>query len=219
MAQQGFDRVADDYDRWYDAPDGRPLFAAELQCLQLLGGGFAGRWLEVGVGTGRFASALGIGEGLDPAFRMLTKAAGRGVRSCCGRAEQLPFAAESFDAVLMVLSLGFLSDPEKALLECFRIVKPSGRLLIGDIAPESSWGRLFDRKKHDKHPLYSMAVFRPPATIIALAHAAGFHLEKTASTLFWQPDAQPETVPRVCKGLIPEAGFFGLLCSKNQIVK
>jgi len=66
-----FDPIADVYDRWYDAPEGRAIFAAELKCLRALCGHFNDRWVEVGVGTGRFASMLGIGEGIDPSLRML----------------------------------------------------------------------------------------------------------------------------------------------------
>ena len=54
-----FDPIADAYDRWYDAPEGKAIFREELLCLQELCGDGSGRWLEVGVGTGRFAAALG----------------------------------------------------------------------------------------------------------------------------------------------------------------
>jgi SAM-dependent methyltransferase len=73
---QALDAIAEIYDRWYDSPQGRTIFDAELKCLRLLCPRCLGRWLEVGVGTGRFASTLGISEGTDPSPRMLEIAAG-----------------------------------------------------------------------------------------------------------------------------------------------
>jgi len=61
-----FDPMADAYDRWYDTPKGKAIFQAELKCLRSLHEKSPGRWLEVGVGTGRFACSLGIAEGIDP---------------------------------------------------------------------------------------------------------------------------------------------------------
>jgi ubiquinone/menaquinone biosynthesis C-methylase UbiE len=78
---RAFDTIADSYDRWYDSPEGRAIFNAELKCLRRLCEQLAltsARWLETGVGTGRFASMLGIAEGMDPSSRMLEIAAARG---------------------------------------------------------------------------------------------------------------------------------------------
>ena len=67
---QAFGAIADAYDRWYDTPEGQALFHAEVDCLCLLCKELRGRWLEVGVGTGRFAVALGVKEGIDPSPQM-----------------------------------------------------------------------------------------------------------------------------------------------------
>ena len=74
-----FDQGADSYDQWYDSPEGRLVFEAELTCLRLLCRQRRGRWLEVGVGTGRFADALGVPEGIDSSRRVLELAARRGI--------------------------------------------------------------------------------------------------------------------------------------------
>jgi len=71
-----FDPIADSYDQWYDTVDGRIIFESELKCLRLLYGHIDVRWLEVGVGTGRFAAKLSIAEGIDPSPQMLSIAAG-----------------------------------------------------------------------------------------------------------------------------------------------
>lgn len=58
-----FDAHTEQYDAWFDQ---HPVaFDAEVRALQALTPS-TGRRVELGVGTGRFAQALGIDEGLDP---------------------------------------------------------------------------------------------------------------------------------------------------------
>jgi len=54
-----FDAVADRYDRWYESTEGAVIFREESACLRAICPQCRGRWLEVGVGTGRFASEMG----------------------------------------------------------------------------------------------------------------------------------------------------------------
>ncbi len=58
-AVQAFDDLADRYDAWSDTASGRVLSDLELGALRPLLAGTAGPRLEVGVGSGRFATALG----------------------------------------------------------------------------------------------------------------------------------------------------------------
>jgi len=111
---KAFDPIAVSYDQWYDSREGRIIFGAELGCFRQLCGSCLGRWLEVGVGTGRFASSLGIGEGIDPSPRMLEIESKRGIRSYGRRAEALPFPDDAFDGILLAAhsaSSGIRSRP------------------------------------------------------------------------------------------------------------
>ena len=54
-----FEQFADRYDAWFDRERGHRIFGVEAQCLRALLEGVPRPWLEVGVGTGRFAHALG----------------------------------------------------------------------------------------------------------------------------------------------------------------
>ena len=68
-----FDRQAIEYDRWYD----ENLFAyrSEVQALRAaIPKGKQG--VEIGVGTGRFASALGIRIGIEPSAPLLKSPGG-----------------------------------------------------------------------------------------------------------------------------------------------
>jgi len=212
---QTFDAIAEAYDRWYDTPDGRAIFNAELIGLRPLCGGIQGRWLEVGVGTGRFAYGLGIAEGIDPSPPMLELAAGRGIKTYEGSAEALPFADESFNGVLLALTLCFLADPPKALAECRRILRPGGKLVLGMIPANSPWGKAYERKKAEGHPVYALAHFFEASEMVALVELAGLAYQAATSTLFWAPNESSEIVPRVEPGTVPGAGFLGLLFIKN----
>ena len=98
-----FDTHADRYDAWFDSPDGQAIFTHETTCLRELMGETEGRWIEVGVGTGRFAQALGVEEGVDPSEAVLALAAVRGIRARVGYGESLPYPDATLNGILMVV--------------------------------------------------------------------------------------------------------------------
>jgi len=210
-----FDAIAENYDRWYEIPEGKTIFNAELKCLRSLQDTPQGRWLEVGVGTGRFAYSLGIVEGIDPSPRMLDLATGRGIRTYVGSAERLPFADGSFDGILMALTLCFVADARQALGECWRVLRPKGRLLLGIVPLDSPWGEEYIEKASKGHPVYALAHFRTVENILELAENNGFKLIDVASTLFWAPGEEPEPEPHIEGNLVPGAGFVCLLFDKK----
>jgi ubiquinone/menaquinone biosynthesis C-methylase UbiE len=54
-------------------------------------------------------------------------------------AESLPFEDASFDCVMTGMTLGLLPDPEKAVTEMVRVLRPSGLLSVGAHGPEHYW--------------------------------------------------------------------------------
>jgi SAM-dependent methyltransferase len=100
--------------------------------------------VDLGTGTGQLASILAPHVGrliaVDESPAML-EAAGRRVAQFDNvelqRAtlESLPIDSGSADLALMVLVLHHLADPERALAEAGRILKPGGRLVIVDMMP------------------------------------------------------------------------------------
>lgn len=97
------------------------------------------RVLDVGCGTGVLArdaySRVGPGGsvvGLDPNEGMLRVARGReeAVEWRQGRAEALPFEADTFDAVLSQFSLMFFEDPAAGISEMARVLRPGGRATV-----------------------------------------------------------------------------------------
>jgi SAM-dependent methyltransferase len=167
-------------------------------------------WVEVGVGSGRFAQALAVSEGVDPSLPLLEIARSRGVRAIEGVAEDLRYDDDSLAGILLVVTLCFLKDPTNAMLEFARVLRPDGRLVIGIVPADSAWGRSYIRKGEEGHPFYSSARFYTAEETEELAGRAGFVLRQAASTLAGEPVKTPMTSV-VADGLRRGWGFVGML--------
>jgi len=207
-AAQPFDRLAARYDAWFDSAEGRPIFDTEVACLADLMSPRSGRWLEVGVGTGRFAQALGVEEGVDPSGPMLAFANRRGISTREGQGEGLPYPDSCFDGVLLVVTLCFLTDPERALRECTRVLQEGGHLFVGFVPSESQWGQFYAHKGGSGHPLYSVARFFRPDQVVEMAAVAGLRLGRASSCLFSPPGMPVDTSRR--PGIVAGAGFLAM---------
>jgi ubiquinone/menaquinone biosynthesis C-methylase UbiE len=102
-----------------------------------------GLGIEIGVGTGRFASPLGIRVGLDPSRAMLTYAIERGISGIQGVAEALPFKDAVFDYGLVVTTICFVDDAPKMLSEAIRVLKSGAPLVIGFVDRTSRLGQQY----------------------------------------------------------------------------
>ncbi len=105
------------------------------------------RLLEVGPGTGYYA--LEVAEWLGPEGRLdlfdlqhemlahtMRAAASRGLSNLHptqGDARSLPYPDATFDGAYLVTVLGEIPDQEAALRELARVLKPSGRLVVGEV--------------------------------------------------------------------------------------
>jgi len=100
-----------------------------------------GEVLELGVGSGlnlAFYDAAKVTKvtGLDPSVPLLERAAARSVTAPVpvelvrGRAEALPFPDRSFDSAVVTYSLCSVDDPQQALREVRRVLRPGGALIL-----------------------------------------------------------------------------------------
>ena len=204
-----FDAAVERYDAWFDAPEGSRIFKLELACLRDLIGGASRPWLEVGVGTGRFAQALGVEHGIDPSAGMLSKAAARGITVSEGAAEQLPYVEATFGAVLMMVTVCFLDNPRVAFAEAARVLRADGLLVAGIIPADSAWGLEYRRKGQEGHEFYSHAHFYGTSEILSLAESTGFQLQRAFSCLETGP-GEPIKEDEPKPGVRPGFGFVAL---------
>lgn len=209
-----FERYADRYDAWYEGPIGRGAYRSEVRALAPLMARCPRPWLEVGVGSGRFAQALSVPFGVDPAHAPLRRAVQRGILGIQAVGERLPFREEAFGGVLLVVTLCFVEDPLVVLREAQRVLRPGGGLVLGLILAESPWAAHYQERARQGHPFYAVARFYRRGQVEEWLHGAGFAVEAWTSTLFQPPDRSEirEEEPRW--GFYPEAGFVGILARK-----
>ena len=110
-----------------------PLWEAMLDAM---GAGNDAKLLDAGCGAGGL-SALAVQKGfevigLDAADALITIARTRvpGAEFRTGDLEALPFANDTFDAVIAANSAQYAADPVAALSELKRVTKPGGKIAV-----------------------------------------------------------------------------------------
>ena len=212
QAARVFDERAGEYDRWFEG--GRLLFEIELAALRKIRTPLPEPRLEVGVGPGRFAEALGLSLGLDPAGAALKLAGNRGVQVCQGVAEALPVKDHILGTVFMLFTLCFLAEPRQALVEAHRVLQDKGCLVLGMVPAAGAWGLALAAKKARKHPFYEHARFYEVALVTEWLTAAGFEIREVICSLFQPPSGLIEMEqPR--PGFDGRAGFAVLVARRR----
>jgi ubiquinone/menaquinone biosynthesis C-methylase UbiE len=146
----GFDDQAATYDRWYATPLGQLVDRVEQEAIFALMPEVNGlRLLEVGCGTGNISLALAHRGaqvvGLDASGPMLARAQdkarqeGLAISWIKGLASGLPFVDGSFDGVLCILALDFMTHREMALQEMVRVLRPGGFVAVAMLTRFSLW--------------------------------------------------------------------------------
>jgi ArsR family transcriptional regulator len=122
----------------------------EAAIMRLFAGDAVDALLDAGTGTGRMlellAPQIGRGVGIDVSPEMLAIARDRLARTQAhhcqvrlGDLYRLPFpngsGEQGFDAALFHQVLHYLDDPQAAIAEAARVLKPGGRVVAVDFAP------------------------------------------------------------------------------------
>ncbi len=159
--QEDLDRnlIQNAYRHWapiYDAVCG-PVMLKGRRAAAAAARDVGGRILEVGVGTGLSFADYGEGVelyGIDLCEPMLEKARAKmatgrfpHVRAVmCMDAHDLAFEDQSFDCVVAQFVITLVERPEQVLSECFRVLKPGGRIiLVNHLYSEKGMAATFER--------------------------------------------------------------------------
>ena len=209
-----FDAMASDYDAWFEEA-GKTIFDIEVLAFQRVLSFLPKPWLEAGVGSGRFAQALGIKLGLDPSVKVAEMARRRGTAVLLGTAEQMPFTDEAFGTLFVIVTICFVASPLEVLKESHRVLVPGGKVVLGLVLRDSPFGRFYAEKKKRGHRFYQYAKFYSYAEVTRLLEEVGFATERVISTLFQIP-GRVEHMESPRDGFAPSAGFTIVVAGKPR---
>jgi ubiquinone/menaquinone biosynthesis C-methylase UbiE len=217
----GYSRVAEGYDQ-ATAQVTSQVNDAMLDAVEARSGT---RLLDVACGPGWLSAAAAqrgaIVTGLDFATNMLTIARARCPEAAFheGDAEDLPFEAGQFDAVVCSLGFPHFPNPDRAIAEAFRVLTPGGRYAFTNWTPPARnpfMGLLFGAvQTHGTvevalPPGPSLFRFGDPAECERALSAGGFvPLSVTEIPMLW-PFAAPEAV---VPGVVASTARLGPLLS------
>lgn len=179
--KEQYDRIANSYDAVIDwlIPDSWRNRAA----------GFAyGSVLEIGIGTGSnlsyYSTSCNDILGIDLSCEMLRRASGKSplckipVKFEIMDAQKLQLDSGSFDCVLSSFVFCTVPDPVQGLLECRRVLKPGGRLIM------------LEHMGSDKILLSSLMNLLNPLTVMLL----GDHINRNTLALVTEAGFKTDVV-------------------------
>jgi ubiquinone/menaquinone biosynthesis C-methylase UbiE len=210
-AIQVFEKSHSQYDEWFTRHQW--VYRSEIEAVSRLvpQGGLG---LEVGVGTGRFATPFGVAVGLDPSRAMASIAKKKGIEIVRGVGENLPFAGETFDFVMLVTAICFVEDPRTTLKEARRVLKDHGSVIVGLVDKNSTLGRFYESRK-EASVFYRAATFYSVNQVKDWLTELSFADLATYQTIF-QPLDKIERMEPIREGY-EQGGFVALRATKARV--
>jgi ubiquinone/menaquinone biosynthesis C-methylase UbiE len=195
---QPTETMTESYSRWRSSRLGQITNRLEQQLLFELMGSVANKTLlDVGCGDGALASELArhgaIVTGLDADPAMIAAAQKRSDIEAAqlllieGQAETLPLHSGAFDYTLAVTTLCFVQDAGGAIAEMARVLKPGGRLVIGELGRWSFWAAHRRVRGWLGDPTWRAAMFRTTMELRALVEAAGLNVIEIRGAVYYPP--------------------------------
>jgi ubiquinone biosynthesis O-methyltransferase len=184
------------YAEWRAADIGVITDRLEQALILELAGNVAGlRVLDVGCGDGELALQLWERgaqiTGIDASPEMIEAARVRAknrkatIAFEVAAAEQLPFASDRFDMLVAITILCFVPDAAPVFQEMARVLRPGGRLVIGELGRWSSWAAARRVRAWSGSVLWRRASFRTQRGLRSLAENAGLTVETVRGAIYY----------------------------------
>lgn len=93
--------------------------------------------------NGNKVTGIDIATNLIETARQRAEEAGLNIRFDEGDAEELPYADASFDVVFTLFGAMFAPQPHLVAEEMTRVVRPNGRIIMGNWTPDGFIGQMF----------------------------------------------------------------------------
>jgi len=179
-SQYDFDKIADNYDSWYDSAIGAMYDKLEKQTIDKLLADIAGhgRLLEIGCGTGHWSwyfSDKGFEvTGVDMSEKMIDVARQKNMPNShfeVADGRNLPFEDAGFDAAAAITVLEFSPEPERIIAEMIRCVRKKNGVLI--IAVLNALNAYNQTKQNTQGSVYASANLFSPQQIYKMLSEHG----------------------------------------------
>ncbi|WP_062308449.1 class I SAM-dependent methyltransferase [Polynucleobacter sinensis] len=131
------------WEKWLQSPPGQYVLAWEQKCFdQIVADVFGFHAVQIGM-----PQINALAENRMPLHALLIHANDRQdqAKRCLwhqieGNPNELPFASDSIDLLVLPHVLEFAADAHQILREAERVLRPEGRLIISGFNPASLWG-------------------------------------------------------------------------------
>jgi SAM-dependent methyltransferase len=159
----------------------------------------ASRILDVGCGDGVLALSFArrnievVAMDADRAMlemaRERPRAAGLPLMLVQARAECLPFADASFDVTTAMTVLCFVPDQQAAVAEMKRVLRPGGRLVLGELGRWSAWALSRRIRGWLGAEIWRRARFHTARSLRHLVEQVGLSAGGVRGAIFYPPSA------------------------------
>lgn len=188
----------DSYARWRSSFLGDVTERLEQHAILAAAGDLRGRSvLDAGCGDGAFAVAAWAKgariSGVDASQAMLeaahTRALSNGAKVDLVHAsvEELPFPAGTFDVVVMASVLCTIQDPLRAVSEAARVLRPGGRLVLGELHVWSLWSLSRRLRGWLGNQFWRGVRFWTVGEIRAMVHHVGLNVQHVRGSIYYPP--------------------------------